>query len=480
MRKGVLILLLLLSFMGIAQAQASLSESYSFVDGTTINFPSDFLVFNENYDSVSMANNQTDIAISVVFARNIESQGLETLPQILDSYFSNPEVYNIGAEEAIVVGERDAIRFTRTVEGETSYSEIYIALPVGDNQSVAIVRIQPNVERGIFELSEEDIALQIVASIHYENIRGDLSTDLGNVFVFGDGLLIEHTAVWTADAAASTLRSNFASIQLLAFTPEELSASNRKADPIEVLYYEVFHPSDETIVFNPEDLVFENIRGLEGVRYALIDTVEGEPVQRIYFVSLLENGTVAVLDIQTRVGFDILDDSETEDMIQTLRPVGTLPPVTMMALGSSFNLASGATLRYPDYWRARSVEGGVSLDSLEVNVYIQSFTADEAEDENYSDDLADALIELAQPLDSSIELNDDDVVEVTLENGRPAVQLTYTETEEGRSYPRRVMLISLEDDSLVFVSIKPQEGISELTAENSAEVSAILNTISPR
>jgi hypothetical protein len=478
MRKGVLILLLLLSLMGIAHAQI-LSDSYSFVDGTTINFPSDFLPFNENYDSVSLANNQTDIAISVVFARNIESQRLETLPQILNFHLANPEIYSIGAEEAILLGERDAIRFTRLVEGENPYSEIYIVLPVGANNSVAIVRIQPNVEGGVFELSEEALAMQIVESIHFEDIRGTLSTTLGNTFVFGDGLLIEHTGVWTADAASSSLTSDFATIHLLAFTPEELAASNRKADPIEVLYYEVFHPNDETLLFNPEELVFDTIRGREGVRYAVIDTVDGEPVQRSYFVSLMENGTVAALDIQTRVGFAILDDPDTADMIQTLRPEGALPPVTMMALGSSFNLPS-ATVHYPDYWRARPAEEGVSLDSLDVNVYIRAFSADEAADENYPDDLSKALLELTEPIDSSIELSADNVVEVPLENGRPAVQISYTETEEGRSYPRRVMLILLEDNSVVFVSIKPQEGVIELTAENEAEVRAILNTISPR
>jgi hypothetical protein len=42
------------------------------------------------------------------------------------------------------------------------------------------------------------------------------------------------------------------------------------------------------------------------------------------------------------------------------------------------------------------------------------------------------------------------------------------------------MLILLADESVVYVSISPQEGILELTPENDAEVRAILNTISPR
>jgi hypothetical protein len=480
MRKGVFILLLLLSLMGIAQAQ-DLSGVYRFVDGTTVNFPNDFLVFNENYDSVSLASSQSDIAISVVFARTIESQKLESLAQILAYHLAaTPEVYTLGTEETIQIGEVEAIRFSRTVEGENPYPETYIVLPVGDNGSVAIARIQPNVEAGVFALSEEEAAMQIVESIHYENIRGELSTILGNTFRFGDGLLIEHRDIWTADEVTSTLTSEFATIRLTAFTPEELAALERKADPIEVLYYEVFQPSDESIVFNPEELVFENIRGREGVRYAIIDTVDGEPVQRVYFVSLMENGTVAALDIQTRVGFAILEDPDTADMIQTLRPEGTLPPVTMMALGSSFNLSSGATVRYPDYWRARSVEGAVSLDSLEVNMLIRSFSAEDAQDENYNDDLVDAILELTTPIDTNIALSTEDVSEITLENGRPAVQLSYTETEGGRSYLRRVMLILLDDESVVYVSISPQEGILELTAENDAEVRAILNTISPR
>lgn len=480
MRKGILILLLLVALMGIAEAQ-TLSEAYSFVDGTTINFPNDFLPVNEEYDSVSLVNSQTDMSISVVFARTIESRGLLSLADILSFHVGNPEIFTVGMEEAISLGEVEAIRFTRLVAGETPYTEIYLVLPVGDNNSVAIVRIQPNVVGGVFELSEEALALQIVESIHFEDIRGTLSTNLGNTFVFGGGLLIEHRSLWTADASTSRLSSDFATIQFLTFTSEELAAINRKADPIEVLYYEVFKPNDTSLVFNPDELIFVTIRGREGVRYAVIDTVEGEPVQRIYFVSLMENGTVAALDIvQDRIGFDILADTDTEDMIQTMRPEGTLPPVTMMALGGTFNIGTSATVNYPDYWRARPVEGAVSLDSLDVNVYLRSITAEEAEDANYDDNLAEALVELTQPLDSSVQLSADDVIEVTLENGRSAVQLSYTETEDGSSYSRRVMLILLEDNSLVFVSIRPQAGILELSAENDAEVRAILNTIRQR
>jgi hypothetical protein len=476
MRKAVILLLLLLSFLGIATAQEA--GVYSFVDGTTVNFPTDFLVFIEEYDGMTMASSQTEIEISVVFARNIEAQRLETLPQILHYHFAaTPEVYTIGTEEAILVGDRDAIRFTRAVEGENPYNEIYVVVPVGDNGSVAVVRIQPNITSGVFELSEEAQAMEIVESIHFEDIRGDLSTVLGNTFVFDDGLLIEHRDNWVADAAAKTLTSDFATIHLNAFTPAELSASNRKADPIEVLYYELFQPSDTSLVFNPEEIVFENIHGREGVRYNVIDTVNDEPVQRLYFVTLMDNGTVAALEFETRVGFAILDDPDTQDMIRTLRPEGTLPPVTMMVLESSFNLTSETTVRFPDYWRARSLENGASLDSLEVNVFIQSITGDEAE--RYIEDLPAALLELAQPIDSNVQLSADDVSTITLENGRTAVELEYTENDGSRSYPRHLVLILLEDESLAFVSISPQVGITELSAVNEAEVQAIINTISP-
>jgi hypothetical protein len=474
MRKGFILLLLLLSFMGIASAQAAI---YSFVDGTTVTIPGDF-IYREGYDSISMSNSQTKIEISVVFARTIQAERLETLPQTLNYYFAaTPDIYSIGAEEAILVGNRDAIRFVQTVAGDNPYNIIYIVVPVVGNGSTAIIRLQPNIEEGIFELSEEARALEIIESIHFEDIRGDLTTVLGNTFVFEDGLMIEHTDTWVADATAKTLSSNFATIYLRAFTPAELAALNLKADPIEVLYYELFDPVDSSIVFNPEEIGLINIRGREGVRYNVFDTVDGNALQRVYFVSLIENGTIAALEFEADMGFDILGEDDTQDMIQTLRPEGTLPPVTMMALERVVNLPS-ASVHFPDYWQARDVEDGVSLDSLDVNMHLQSFST--AESMQYMANLPEALLELTQPIDSSVLLTAENVSQITLENGRTAVELNYIENDGSRSYPRQVMLILLGDASLVLVSVMPQVGVSELSDVNEAEVRAILNTISPR
>lgn len=476
MRKSILILFLCLGILGLAHAQdQELSETYSFVDGTTLNFSSDFLVFNEEYDGFSMANSQTEIAVKVIFARTIEAERLQSLAQILQYFL--PEV-DISTAESIPLGEREALRFVQAITGENPYNETYFVLYVGDNSSAVVLKVLPNIQRSVFELTEEALVLNIAESVHFEDIRGDLSTDMGNSSVFEDGVLMEFRNTWTLDEAAHSLSSRFATMTVSAFTPEEIATANRKADPIEILYYELYQPNHADIPFNAEAIEIQPIRGREVVYYSFSDTVDGDEVQRIYLLVSLENGVIAVLNIQTRLGLDILADSDTQDMIQTLRPEGTLPPVTMMALGSSFNLQSGASVRFPDYWRARQTDTGVSLDSLDVNVFIQSFNTGDAS--AYLEDLPASLLSFTQPIDSTVQLSADLVQSFSLENERPALELTYTETTTERSYPRTVYLIQLEDSSLVFVSVTPQNGVNELSAVNLAEVRAILNTISPR
>ncbi|MEO1643928.1 MAG: hypothetical protein AAFR67_01990, partial [Chloroflexota bacterium] len=87
MHKRILWLVLLsLLWSGVVIAQDdtdAFSEGYTFVDGTVFNYPADFLIYSEDYDSLFLANDQIDMFFFIVYERTILSQELNDLPTIL-------------------------------------------------------------------------------------------------------------------------------------------------------------------------------------------------------------------------------------------------------------------------------------------------------------------------------------------------------------------------------------------------------------
>lgn len=478
MLKRLIILLLITIIVSNISAQDSFTEEHIFVDGTVVNFPSDFLIYDEGYDRIFMANEQTDIFIYMLYERTIQAQELTSYSEILEFYFNGAEHYELGAEEAITVGDREGVQYRHTVESRPDYERWIVALPVGDNGSVAVLRIQPNIDNDVEELQEADLALQIADTLQFIDFRANLRTVLGNSVPFDDVWMIEYHDTWLANSVEQTLTRDETVISVFAYSPEEVTALDLKNDPIELLYFDLFAPVDSTIEFNPENIAFVNIRGLEGIRYSLLDTVDGETIQRVYFLAPLLDESIVALEIISPIGTNILQDEEVQDIIQTIRPLDTLPPISMMALDNGYILAGVAEVRFPVYWRVREFEDGtITISTQDSSLFLLGFSPDVAIERAYPDDLAATLLNIVSPLDESVVLNPDDVMLGTLESGNPFAQISYTENDGERSYPRTVMAILLDDDAVVFAGLVPQPGIEMLSDEATAEAMAIVNTI---
>jgi|GEM_PF-6721805 len=478
MLKRFFVMLCLLWIVGLVSAQDEFTESYTFVDGTVVNFPSDFLVIYEDYDEMDLANSVTEIQFYIMYERTILSQELNSLPEILDWWWGSGEGYDPGDEDPIIIGERDGIQTSYTNNDDVDV--LVIALPVGDNGSVAIISVLPNIANGVEELQDEGIIFSILETLHYEDLGATFDTILGNSFTFDDIWMIEYPDPWLANTIDQSLELDEVTITVSVYSEAEIDVLELKADPIELLYYDLFAPVDESIVFDPENISFINIRGLEGIRYAVRDTVDEEAIQRVYFLAALTDTDVLAMEITAPVGANILQDSDVQDMIQTIRLDGTLPPIEMMALDSAFNLEGVGEIRFPSYWLATQNENNtVTLSTLDTSIFIVPFTAETAIENGYPDDLVVALLDIVSPLDDSVIINPDDVETGSLQNGNRFAQTTYIETTDSRSYPRTVMVILLDDDSMVFVGFLPQPGINEVSGAALSEVVAILNTIAP-
>lgn len=476
MAKRIIIGLIFLFSILLVNAQ-ELSEEYTFVDGTRLNHPRDFLPFDKAYDRATFSNNQTEIFAVVIFERTRLANELDTLSKVLE-WWADPSLgYDSGDEETIALGEREAIRFVTTVDdSEPSYERIYILLEI-DNGSAVIFRIQPDVQRGFYILEQEDLVLSILSSTRFVDLRAGTETVLGNAFVFEDSMIIEYRDIWIPDTEAQSLQSNTTNLRLSTFTAEELAENQLKDDPIEVLYYAVFAPFDPEIVFDPNLINFLTIHGIEGLSYSFNDRLDDETVKHTYFVANLDNGTVVTLDFVASLGTIILSNRDVQDMIQTIRPEGTLPPFALMPMENPYDLAN-ATIRYPDYWfRSEFDNGTVSLSSLDTNISILSIDAETVD----IDDLSTSLLVLVNPFDDDVLLVPENVELLTLDNGLEIARTRYIETDDrGNTYQRLVMVIRVADDSLLLVGVIPQLGISELTVNAEAEAMAIINTINTR
>lgn len=469
MLKRLFVLLCLLWIAGLTLAQDGFSEEYVFVDGTIVNFPSDFLTIFEDYDEMHLANDSIEIQFYITYERTLLSRELETLPDVLNWWWDDSTIYKIGAEEAIIIGEREGIQFIRD-------DERMILLPVGGNGSVAVITII----LGDDSLEDESLVFSIIDSLHAEDSGTSFDTILGNNFTFDDSWIIEYADDWQTDTAGQTLNREDVFLTMSVYSSAEIEALELKDDPIELLYYDLFAPVDETIEFDPESISFINIRGLEGIRYALLDTINEDNVQRVYFLASLNDEDVLALEITAPVGTNILQNEDIQDMIQTIRPEGSLPPIEMMSFDNAFNLQGIGAMRFPAYWRARDNDDDtVTLSTVDIYVFIVPFDATYSLEQGYPDDLVSALLTIASPLDESVILNPDDVETGTLENGNAFAETTYIETNDNRSYPRTAMVILLEDNAMVFVGYSPQPGVEELSETNQNEVRVILNTIAP-
>ncbi|GAB5493454.1 MAG: hypothetical protein Phog2KO_36690 [Phototrophicaceae bacterium] len=476
MLRRLVTVIILIIFVGLVSAQDDFPEEYIFVDGTIVNFPSDFLVYDEDYDDMYMANASIDMRFFVVYERTIQSQELDSLPVILEWYFGDSDAYELGAEEAITIGEREGIRFSYKTDANIQRS--LIVLPIGENGSVAVVTIQPNTDNVDDDTVDETLPLQIISTMRYENLGTSFETVLGNSFTFDEQWMIEYPDAWIANTIEQGLMREDVSLTVSVYSAEEISALELKNDPIELLYYDLFAPVDTSIDFDPTAIVFLNIRGLEGIRYRLSDTVAGETIQRVYFLAPLSETDVLAMEITAPVGSNILQDADVQDIIQTIRPDGTLPPIEMMAFDNAYILQDVGEIRFPAFWRLRDYEDTtIALSTLESNAFIVPFTSEFSTEQGYPDDLAGALLDIVSPLDESVVLNPDDIELGTLENGNAFAQTRYIETSDTRTYPRIVMVVLLDDNSLVFIGIVPQPGIEDITEATLNEARAIINTI---
>ncbi len=472
--------LLLLLAVPLASAQEDdedLPLEYTFIDGTTFNYPNDFSIYDEDNDGVFIANDVTDIYLFTLYERSQLRNNITNLPEALDAFLGDSVDFEPKDRERIRVGDRQVSSFTHYLlnDSGSEYERTVYATYVGENGTIAIISVIPVRGR---DVTETERVLQIIESIRYvDNSIGD--TVLGNAAELPNDALIEHRDAWQAESQEDgvLLSNEETDLRVRILTPEQLREQGMKDDPVDVLFA-LFSPLDETITFDASRISFPVVAGQEVTRYRFNDLRDGDRVEHIYFVFQMESGLFVFAEVITT---DPLfgDEDAVEEMLLTIRMQGEPPPYSL-TMESSYNLPSGATVRFPTNWIVIPGENDtVSINSVETSIFVLIYSEAEARDQGYLEsDLTDTLLTILSPLDTSLSFTRDDVRLITLDNGRQAVRLDYLETnEEGFSYDRMVIVMRLADGSLVFAGVVPQPGLEEITPEMEALSLAILSTL---
>lgn len=477
---ALLLWLLAITPLAVAQENEDLPLQYTFIDGTTFNYPGDFSIYDEEDDGVFIANDMTDIYVFTLYERSQARNNVTNLPEAIDAFIGDNWEYEPSDATILEIGGQEAASFTYYPENSSGseFERTLYAMYVG-NGSIAIISVIPVSGR---DITETERVLQILATLRYVDTSGG-GTVLGNVVDLPNEALIEHRDSWEAAAQEDSvlLTSENTEMRVQVFTREEISERGFKVDPIDVLYG-LFAPFDENIDFESIRLTFPQLAGREITRYQFTDVRDGERVEHLFLVFEMRGGLFVFVDIVTT---DPLyrDEVAVEEMLLTVRMQGDPPPYRL-TMQASYNLHTGATIRFPNNWTVIESEDNdtISINSVESNLFVLIYTEAEARENGYLDgDVVDALLAILSPLDESLSFSRADVMLITLDNGNEAARLDYRETNEsGVSYDRIVVVQRLEDNSIAFTGLVPQPGLEEITPEMEAVTIAIIGTLRAR
>lgn len=465
--------LLLLILPTAAFAQEDLTEEYTFLDETTFNYPSDFNIYNEESDGVFMANEFTDIYFFTLYERTQTDREIQNLGQALDLFLGDAAEFEPKDGEVLFMEGREIFTFSYIAESDSGFQferDLY-ALYVGENGTILLVSVIPG--EGLSETTQEDLVLDILRTVR---VAGT-SLDTGNVLQLDNDVLLDYPESWQpTEDADNALTNGSTRLTVQVFTSQQLQAEGFKNDPIDVLF-SLYARSGTEVAFDASRIQFDTLGEREIVTYRFSDEVEGRAVERLYITFFLQDNLLVFADIVTDDAA-FADEEAVLGILGTLRPAGEVTPTTQ-EMTQSFILYGGATISFPDDWRAEERdETAVTLNSLETSVFILAFTPDEAQAQNLDGDLANALLEVVAPLDETVVLKYEDIVPVEIRDDIEAVMATYTETtEDGDSYQRNVYMLRLSDGTTLFVGVVPQPGVDMLADEAIDEVLDILATL---
>ena len=87
-----MLVFVLSALIGTSQAQ-DFNQTYTFIDGTTLDYPDSFVQYNETIDEFFIANNVIDMYIFTLYEYTQRTRELDTLEDALDWYFNDFVIY---------------------------------------------------------------------------------------------------------------------------------------------------------------------------------------------------------------------------------------------------------------------------------------------------------------------------------------------------------------------------------------------------
>ncbi|MCA9914840.1 MAG: hypothetical protein KC496_15915, partial [Anaerolineae bacterium] len=174
---ALLLWLLVIAPLSLAQENEDLPLQYTFIDGTTFNYPGDFSIYDEEDDGVFIANDVTDIYVFTLYERSQASNNVTNLPEALGAFIGDNWDYEPADATMLEIGGQEVATFTYFPlnDSGSEFERTLYAMYVG-NGSIAIISVIPVQGR---DITEPDLVLQILETVRYVDTSGG-GTVLGN------------------------------------------------------------------------------------------------------------------------------------------------------------------------------------------------------------------------------------------------------------------------------------------------------------
>ena len=478
MRLQRYLIILWLIVMGITTPAQDFEQTYTFIDGTTFDYPANFSSYNETIEEYFIRNSTIDMYFFTLYEQTQATNSISTLPEAIDWYFGefdvNEVTFDVGDERVVNIFGREAARYELTVERDdgSTYQRIVIALEIGDNGSIAIVSTIPIRTELV---NDEELMLQIISTLRAEDFA-DLGDSLGDTIEIDDDYILQYPPdeyTLTLDGDTPLLERDGSVIIVDIKLEDDLAEDGIKNYPVDLLWY-IHSLKNAQTPFEANDILFQTISTNEIVRYRLV--TQDEQNLEIW-VTRRNDEAMAVIDV---INPQAIDEADVLRLVQTIRPEDAAPPYSLLPMGNTYRLPENINISYPMNWRPDdddTEDTFVDLVSIDTRIFLFPFNETDSENRDYTDNLADALLSIVEPLDENVIIRRSDVTEITLPSGLPAASAVYTETNEGFSYERMVVVVGLPDGSVVFAGVVPRFDETQLSDDARSRALAILGTM---
>lgn len=517
----VLSLLVLLALSGTslaALAQEDLTNTYTFGDGTTVDYPEGWEAETDDNGFLRIVSDKTDTIFFWYFPEKLAELGIDEndMVGVLNQAFV-PRDESIQFDPASVETiEVNGVELTGFIYEENNEGDKYERMLVANKLATGAVVVVGAVPLADYKLEEAGTVLHIAASLDASNATASEDdesstsslasaakrTEFPNSYTFDNGYTISFPDGWEMvedDNGYVSLESEATDIIFSWYSAAELTEYDLSADDLEVILERGFSPQDETLEFSYNDVSPIRIGPYEAYIHEYEDNADGDAYERVRLALGLPDDGVVVIGAIPFVTYELAERDIVLEIAGTLKPPkGTKPDdeeegetpssfgdlggdtgdtgeeestlgglgdaltstgTVDVDLGQSYTFDSGAGFNYPETWEIEVSDSGlVSLSGDNTKMQMADSGLLEGFGFTNVTDPAALMGAIFGPADESLTF-DPNEIQMQQINGREIYTYEYEDlNSSGNAFDNIFLTVRFSDGTLGFMHAIPASG----------------------